>query len=658
MSYILGMDTGGTYTDGVIVDSLKKKVICKSKTLTTKEDLTIGIENCLEYLDASYFPLISLVSLSTTLATNAIVENKGCRIGLLQFGNSLDPKDLPADECRILKGEFDIMGRLKEEMDDAQAREAIESLRGKVDAIAISGYASVRNPKHEQHAQELVQEILDIPTVCGHQLTSALGYYQRTITAILNVRLIPIIADLISSTKKVLSGKNIDAPIMIVKGDGTLMTEEMAKEKPIETILSGPAASIIGGAFLTGNENGIIMDVGGTTTDIAIIENGIVHLKKEGACVGGWRTRVQAADISTFGLGGDSRIYLDKKGNLQIGPQKSIPLCVAGHKYPYLIHELKSFHRVGSFKAYHDQEADCYLLVKNPDMKTLSAQEQKIIHHLQDGPHSITKLAETIGLDPEVLHLDHFVEKGYFARISVTPTDILHAKGKYNPWDTQIAQAGINILAKRMELSPSFFLEKACTLIHTKLALFALQSIINVEEYDFSLEQSEAAMYLIDRAFSSKTSRFYQSQIKLNQPIIGIGAPAAAWLTGAAQNLYADLIIPEHAEVANAVGAAVGKIMATIEIIIQADEKNNTYILNMPWARQVYQTLQEAEFYAIHEGRKYLQKQFQKIGCDQCEISQKYKENRFVNQAMNDNSFSSSVFVLTAMGTPSVRVKS
>lgn len=658
MSYILGMDTGGTYTDGVIVDSLKKEVLCKAKALTTKEDLTIGIRNCLEQLDTNCFPSISLVSLSTTLATNAIVENKGCRVGLLLFGHMLDNEDLPVDECRTLKGEFDIMGRLKEDIDEAQAREIIESLRGKVDAIAISGYASVRNPKHEQWAQALVREILDIPTVCGHQLTSSLGYYHRTVTAVLNVRLISVIADLIAATKKVLANKNIDAPIMIVKGDGTLMTEEMAKEKPIETILSGPAASVIGGSFLTGNENAIIMDIGGTTTDIALIENGIVRLKKEGASVGGWRTRVQAADISTFGLGGDSRIYLDKKGNLQIGPQKSIPLCVAGHKYPYLVHELKSFQRVGSFKAYHDQEADCYLLMKQPNPETLSANEQKIIQRLQDGPHSITKLAEAIGLDPEVLNLDRLVDNGCLARISVTPTDILHAQGKYNPWNTQTAQAGVNILAKRMELPVTTFLQKACTLIHSKLSLFALQSIVNVEGYDFSLEESDAAMYLLNRSFSSETSRFFQPQIKLNQPIIGIGAPAAAWLKGAVKNLNAELIIPEHAEVANAVGAAVGKIMETIEIIIHADDKNKTYILNMPWCRQVYSTLQEAEFYAIHEGRKYLQKQFREIGCDQCEITQKYKENRFINKAMDDNAFSSSVLILTAIGTPAARVKS
>ncbi len=657
MSYILGMDTGGTYTNGVIVDSIAKKVLCKAKSLTTKEDLTIGIKNCLSYLDETYYKKIALVSLSTTLATNAIVENRGCRVGLILFGHMLEGEELPADVCKIIKGEFDIMGRLKEDMDEEQARQAIESMKGKVDAIAISGYASVRNPKHERRAQELVKEILDVPTVYAHQLTTSLGFYHRTVTAILNVRLIPIIAELIAATKKVLQEKNIHAPIMIVKGDGTLMTEEMAKERPIETILSGPAASVIGGCFLTGEKNAMIMDMGGTTTDIALIENGIVKIKKEGASVGGWRTRVQAAEISTFGLGGDSRIYLDTKGNLQIGPKKAMPLCIAGHKYPYLIHELKSFQRWGSFKAYHDQEADCYLLLKQPNESLLTEKERKIVQRLSNGPHSITKLAESIGLDPEVVDLTNLVEEGYLVRISVTPTDILHVQGKYNQWNTDIARAGAEILAKRMEVPLNIFLKKAADMIYAKLALTALQSIANVEEKDFDISENEAAMYLIQQAFSPNPNSFFQSLFTLRQPIIGIGAPAEAWLGGAAEILKSNLIIPEHAEVANAVGAAVGQIMETIEILIHIDTKSNTYILNTPWSREVYKTLQEAEFYAIHEGRKYLQQLFEEIGCDRCDITQKYKENKFVNEAMEVDTFSDAVLILTAVGNIASVVK-
>ena len=230
--------------------------------------------------------------------------------------------DVPALRREKVKGRFDIMGRLKEELDESELRSVLLDMKGMVEALAISGYASVRNPKHEQEVKRLADEILNIPVVCAHQLTSALGFHHRTVTAVLNGRLIPIIDVLLRSAKNVLQEKRISAPIMIVKGDGTLMNESLAKQRPIETILSGPAASVIGGLALTKSKDGIVLDMGGTTTDIANVTGGKVNIKAEGAKVGGWFTRVKAVEISTFGLGGDSRICLDKKGNLRIGPEK------------------------------------------------------------------------------------------------------------------------------------------------------------------------------------------------------------------------------------------------------------------------------------------------------------------------------------------------
>ena len=145
MSFILGMDTGGTYTDGVIIDAAERKIICKSKALTTKEDLTIGIKNCMDALDFGRMDEISSVSLSTTLATNAIVEGRGADVGLIYMGS--EPEEaVPAAETALVKGRFDIMGRLKEDIDEDEIRAVLKAMKGKVEALAISGYASVRNP--------------------------------------------------------------------------------------------------------------------------------------------------------------------------------------------------------------------------------------------------------------------------------------------------------------------------------------------------------------------------------------------------------------------------------------------------------------------------------------------------------------------------------
>ena len=148
MSLTLGMDTGGTYTDGVIIDrSQNNAILCKAKSPTTRENLVIGIRNCIEALEFPRLKEVTMVALSTTLATNSVVEGKGGRVALLLMGkNDLEP---PAEYVCRIKGRYDIMGNEKEPVDMNEIRQLAESLKGKVDAIAISGYASVSNPKHE-----------------------------------------------------------------------------------------------------------------------------------------------------------------------------------------------------------------------------------------------------------------------------------------------------------------------------------------------------------------------------------------------------------------------------------------------------------------------------------------------------------------------------
>ncbi|MCQ4636873.1 hydantoinase/oxoprolinase family protein [Anaerovorax odorimutans] len=612
MSFILGMDTGGTYTDGVIVDSSKRSIICKAKALTTKEDLTIGIKNCIENLNFDRMEEISLASLSTTLATNAIVEGRGASVGLIYMGTELD-EEVPAEISVKVKGRFDIMGHMQEDLDPAEIRQVLSGMKGKVEALAVSGYASVRNPKHEKEIRRLADEILDVPVVCAHQLTSALGFHHRTVTAVLNGRLIPIIDELLKSTKKVLHEKNIYGTVMIVKGDGTLMTEAMAKERPIDTILSGPAASVIGGLALTGRKDGIVLDMGGTTTDIANVSEGSVKIKKEGAKVGGWRTRVRAVEISTFGLGGDSRICLDRKGNVQIGPQKVWPLCVIGKDYPQLVHELQSFKWVGELKTYSQQEADCFMYVNGELPETASPQERKILEKLQGGPHSLTYLARAIGEDPETIDLTPLVESGILARISVTPTDILHVQGRYNQWNRELSRAGVEILARRKEMPVNKFVNMVEKAIHVKMAMTCIQSAADFESEEFSFAESPEAMYLIQAALKERQTSLLNPEIYLRKSIVAIGAPAGAWTCDAGKLLNAEVVVPDNADVANAYGAAVGKVTETVELLISLD--GDQYILNTPWERFVYGSKDEAMFYAIHEGRKYIEHQLMDAGC-------------------------------------------
>lgn len=326
---ILGIDTGGTYTDGVIMNRETREVLHTAKALTTHEDLPRGIENCIQSLGFDKWSQIGMVSLSTTLATNTIVEGKGGRVGLLLIGDRPEG-EIPADCCVEIEGKIDIRGGISQPLNRVQCREAIQKMQGKCDAVAVSGYASVRNPLMENQAARMVSEILHLPVVCAHELTGRLGFYERTVTAVLNARLLPLIQNLIQSVHVVLEKRAVTAPVMIVRGDGSLMKTDYAAKRPVETILSGPAASVIGASFLSGKKDGMIIDMGGTTTDIAFLENGQCAVAESGADLAGWKTCVKALDICTFGLGGDSEIHKDSEGNIQIGPRRVIPFCRDG----------------------------------------------------------------------------------------------------------------------------------------------------------------------------------------------------------------------------------------------------------------------------------------------------------------------------------------
>lgn len=575
MSLILGIDTGGTYTDAVIIEYTTKKILRKAKALTTKEDLSVGIESALNDLNFSGLREVALVSLSTTLATNAIVEGQGCRTGLILIGGTPEGI-LPSEETVKIQGKFDIKGRMLQQLDEEEIRQAAGFLRGKVDAIAISGYASVRNPAHELFVRDRIREILRIPVVCAHDLTSSLGFYERTVTAILNARLIPIIDELMIHTKKVLAINNIQAPMMIVKGDGSLMHESRAREKPIETILSGPAASIIGGIFLTGQQDGLVVDMGGTTTDLAAIRGGAPKIREEGATVGGWMTRVKAADLRTFGIGGDSRVRVGQDGRLRVGPQKSWPLSVLSSRFPPMLDELKAYNKAGSFSGNHLNqsgfpdipEADFYYFVKIPEGVTISEQEEKIMELLRDQPHNRSYLTKRLGFPPEREALKRMVRLGILTRSSLTPTDILHVEGTYTEWNREMAEAAAALYAEGMGLPLDRFV-------------------------------SEVREYMTNRLYEACRSSSWSG------PIIALGAPVTAWMEEVGERLGVPLLIPAYSEVANAVGAAAGQVINTVEILIRPDHMTKKFVVFAPWERISFDTLEEAANYGVEHGKQY-----------------------------------------------------
>ena len=598
MSLVLGIDTGGTYTDGVVFDRTTREVLAKAKSRTTHENLSLGITRCIEAVPFDDFDKIEVVSLSTTLATNAIVEGSGCEVGCLMIGFTLDESwDIPASVVCVVPGGHTVKGVEREPFDPDATRAALEEMRGKVDAVAISGYLSIRNPEHELLAKDLIREVLGIPVVCAHNLTRTLGIRERTTTAVLNAKLVPIIADLLKAVRVSLDKKSIKAPIMVVRGDGTLIGESKAKDKPIETLLSGPAASIIGATFLSGVKDGFVLDMGGTTSDVAVTRNGVPRIDEEGAHVGKFLTRVEAAAISTFGLGGDSYIQMDMERHLRVGPQRVIPISVAVDAHPYLYHELEKVDIPYGYLLNVDQVVDCFEINNLEATTVLSDAERQIISTLEDGPHNIFEIADRLSAIPNLLKFTRLVNAGVLQRISVTPTDLLHASGELEIWDRKAAKLAVTLLAKRFNEDFDTFIVKAADKVVDELCYTCIQSLINYEGGGFDLKEDIGAAFFFQKQLHPDKDEYLKSGVIPLIPLVGIGAPIKAWLPRAAQRINCQMFIPENAEVANAIGSAVSRVIESVKILIAPGDNNDGFILHSAWERKFFPTLEEATEY-------------------------------------------------------------
>lgn len=521
MAFILGIDTGGTYTDGVLIDAATKKVCQKAKALTTSDDLVTGIGNCLNELHLQKNVEINMVCLSTTLATNAVIEGKGCDTGLILLGKE-PPGEFPVKQKALVKGLLDIQGKLVEDLDEAAVLRNAREMSGKVKALTISGYASIRNPEHELKAKALARSVTSLPVICAHELTGKLGYYERTVTAVLNARLIPIIKRLLCDVKTVLQQKAINAPVMIMKGDGSFMTSAYAGERTVETILSGPAASVVGAMRLAGHSEATIIDMGGTTSDIALVENGHVKIIPEGAKVGGWKTHVRAADIVTFGIGGDSKMRVKRDKTITFGPDKAVPISYFANEKSERLDKLRA----------------C--------------------------------------LDDNDVHGEY----------GFTPTDLAHIQGIYNKWKNDSAWR---------------FLDMIC-------AKYGY-------ERDGLIQNIEQALF-DTIADALKKSR----KIKAGIPLIGVGAPAGTWLRIFAEKQGMRVIVPEHAEVANAIGAAVGQIEEKAEVLIRYDDLSGKYVGHLPDAREEFDTLEEAKRICVEKTEGHVREKVRRCGGEECEV--------------------------------------
>ena len=476
MQTVLGIDTGGTYTDAVLLEQKTKKVLKKAKSPTTRDNLAVGIGKSIRGLGLGPEDTVEKVVLSTTLATNAIVEGEGRPTGLIIIGE-LPKGELPDTHRAQVQGKGNIKGKEVIPLDTAQVIEACKSIAPQVQAFAVSGMMSVRNAGQELAVKNIIKAQCALPVVCGHELSSQLGFHDRTVTTVLNASLIPILEDFIRAVEVTLADQGIDAPVYMVKGDGNLASLSFIQEKPIESILSGPAASVIGALSLAGCDDGVVVDMGGTTTDSGIVIDNTLTLAPIGARVGDWQTQIDSAQINTCGLGGDTQI-IPVDGRPTLTGRRVLPACRGG----------------------------------------------------SDG---------------------------------LTPTDLLHYTGDFEGWDREQV---VHAVDAQTDKNPDAYVGEA-----------EAQILGIIKKEVLSLYEEHAV------------------------PIIAIGAPAKTWYEKIHEETGRIVIVPEHYEVANAVGAAMAAVEERVTALVRPDEENDGYVAHVAGQCRSFQDKAEAVAFVQRE---------------------------------------------------------
>jgi len=579
-SLALGIDTGGTYTDGVLLEYQSRRVLASHKSLTTKRDFSIGIERVIEGIHLEDPSAIQMVSISTTLATNAIAEGKGKRVALLLIGYDPDliatfkmESHFATPNFYFFAGGHDLYGREKAGLDLPAILAKVNEIKDRVDAIAVSSYFSPLNPEHETRVYQAVSSVCDLPIVLGHQLSTKLGSVERATTAALNASLLAVLQDFVIAVRRAMERRQIDSPLMVVRGDGTLMSDEFAARTPVETIHSGPAASAIGGHFLSGLDDALVVDVGGTTTDIALVDAGQVTVSEEGATVGDYKTAIKAANLLSIALGGDSHIALNQAKEITIGPERVTPLAYLATQYPNVAQRLKALSRRTWAQATPDWLEYWFLLREPQDGLLRTTQEKALVDLLRAGPKPVPEILQRL----DVWHVTQvgaheLLRQEVIGKAGLTPTDLMHIEGRYEVWETEASSLAWTVFCHSQfqepeALRPQVWSRMSEMIVHAILTFLSGKTLHLSKGQGSSDRDDDIGRWFFYNSLYHTHPKL-ETHIRLRQPIIGIGAPAGIFLPDVAAAFHTDLILPEHHQVANAVGAIAGSVMVEEELLI------------------------------------------------------------------------------------------
>jgi N-methylhydantoinase A/oxoprolinase/acetone carboxylase beta subunit len=332
---IIGLDVGGTHTDVVLLDNagLLREVKVSTDASDLFRSVLKGLDAVTEGVDTG---AIRRIVLSTTLTTNAIIQDAIPPVGMIvSAGPGIDPEHFRTNPHYVcVKGSIDHRGREVEPVLPEEIQAAAGHFREKgIRQVGVVGKFSVRNPAHEIRIGELLGDSFD-KIFLGHRVSGGLNFARRIATTYLNAAVYPIHKAFFDAVLNSLDVKGMHLPLRLLKADGGNMKLEASVEYPAQTILSGPAASVMGAvAMAAGDEDAIVMDIGGTTTDLAVLIGRAPVLDPHGIAIGPYRTLIRSLETLSIGMGGDSAVRL-KDGRLSVGPDRQGPAILFGGRVP------------------------------------------------------------------------------------------------------------------------------------------------------------------------------------------------------------------------------------------------------------------------------------------------------------------------------------
>ena len=579
-SYSVGVDTGGTYTDAAIIESNGHNVVARAKAITTKGDLAVGVSEAITQAVAQ-LPQglkaqdIRLVSVSTTLATNAVVEGHGSAVGVVLIGFDAQmvertgiAKAFPGMPVEVIAGGHDHNGEARQPLDTVALEAALARMSGKVDAFAVASTFAVRNAAHEHAARELIVARTGKPVTLSTELSSSLDAPRRALTAALNARLISRVSTLIDAVRRSMAQLQIVCPLMIVKGDGTLALAQSVALRPIETVLSGPAASLVGAQWLSGLRSFIMSDMGGTTTDLGVLIDGRPQVTEQGAEVGGWRTMVRAIDVRTIGLGGDSEIHLAANGKLSVGPQRIVPVALLGARYPEVLAMLDvDLTDVDGGSSQHGR----FVLLPfgaRPGVVAaeLTAREAAVLELVTDRPQPLRRLAGSLAEQRAIASLKR---KGLVQVGGFTPSDAAHVLELQGNWSAEAARkaAQLGCRLRDMKFPTPERVRQYAHDVWSETVRLSARCIIDTAVGEHLREDK-----LIHAVCAGDgVLGLARIQVAPTVPVVAVGGPVQVYYREVGRRLGCEVVFPPHADVANAVGAATGVVAHSVTVRVDGD---------------------------------------------------------------------------------------